>query len=48
MASQMPEHSTIFQKFVQADNKENIKPDITGPLWGESTGDRWISLAKDK
>ena len=32
--------------FVQANIKENIKARVTGPLWGESTGDRWIPLIK--
>ena len=31
---------------VLADIKENIKVRVTGPLWGESTGARWILLTK--
>ena len=39
--------SLLFaQPFIQAQIKENIKGHITGPLWGESTGDRWIPLTK--
>ena len=34
------------QPFVQAQIKENIKAPRHWPLWGESTGDRWISPHK--
>ena len=34
------------QAFVQAHIKENIKALRHWPLWGESTGDRWIPLTK--
>ena len=32
------------QPFVQAHMKKNIKAQLYWPLWGESTGDRWIPL----
>ena len=31
---------------VQVQIKENIKAPRYWPLWGESTGDRWIPLTK--
>ena len=34
--------SQIAQPFVEAQIKENIKAPHHWPLWGESTGDRWI------
>ena len=34
------------QRFVQAQIKESIKAPLHWPLWGESTGDRWIPLTK--
>ena len=36
------------QPFVQAQIKENIKTPHHWPLWGESTGDRWIPLTKGR
>ena len=39
--------SRLFaQSFVQVWIKENIKAPRHRPLWGESTGDRWIPLTK--
>ena len=39
--------SRLFAKpFVQAQIEQNIKAPRRWPLWGESTGDRWIPLAK--
>ena len=39
--------SRLFaQAFVQAQIEENIKAPRHWPLWGESTGDRWISCSK--
>ena len=32
--------------FVQAQIKENNQAPRHWPLWGESTGDRWIPLTK--
>ena len=34
-------------RVVQAQFKENIKARRHWPLWGESSGDRWIPLTKD-
>ena len=36
----------LAQSFVQAQIKENVKAPRHWPLWGESTGDRWIPLTK--
>ena len=33
-------------EFPRAGNKETSKVGIAGPLWGESTGNRWIPLTK--
>ena len=39
--------SRLFtQAFIQAQIKENIKAPRHWPLWGEVTGDRWISRTK--
>ena len=47
MASQITAAFRPFvQSFVQAHIKESIKAPRDWPLWGESTGDRWIPLAK--
>ena len=36
-------YSDIFvQQLVEANNKENIKLSITGPLWVESIHDWWL------
>ena len=36
----------FVQQFIQV-NKENIEAlQVTGPLWGESTGHQWIPLTK--
>ena len=37
-------NQVFVQLFVQTNNKETSKVHITGPLWGESTGDQWIQL----
>ena len=42
MASQTPASPLLAQSFVQA----HIKAPRPWPLWGESTGDRWIPLKK--
>ena len=36
----------FVQQSVHVKNKENAKLYITGPLWWESTGHRWIPLTK--
>ena len=41
-----PAHRLFVQQFVQATIKEPSKLRVTGPLWGESTGDRWIPITK--
>ena len=46
MASQITVVSIIFQPFVEEQIKENIKALHRWPLWGESTGYRWIPLTK--
>ena len=46
MASQIPASRLFAQLFVGAQIKENIKASRHWPLWGESTGDRWIPLTK--
>ena len=41
--------SRLFtQPFIQAPIKENTKTTRHWPLWGESTGDRWIAFTKDQ
>ena len=39
-------HSLTSRSFVQADIKGDIKAPLTGPVWRESTGHRWIPLTK--
>ena len=46
MASHITSVSIVCQPLVQALIKENIKASRHLPLWGESTGDRWIPLTK--
>ena len=46
MASQITASRMFVQPFVQAQIKENIKAPRHWPLWGESTGHRWIPLIK--
>ena len=46
MAYQSPAYRLLTQPFVQAQIKENIKAPRHWPLWGESTGNRWIPRAK--
>ena len=41
-----PGYRLFAQPFVQAQIKENIKALRHWPLWGESTGDRWIPFTK--
>ena len=36
----------FVQPFIQVYIKEKSKIRVTGPLWGESTGDRKIQLTK--
>ena len=36
----------LFNTVFNLTSKETQKVRVTGPLWGESTGDRWILLAK--
>ena len=43
---QIPCTRLFVQSFVWANIKENIKAHITGPLWGESTGNQWIPIIK--
>ena len=42
-----PAFRVFAEPFVQAQIKDNIKALRRWPLWGESTGDRWIPLTKD-
>ena len=44
----MASNITCPQLFVQSFVKENIKNRVTGTLWEEFTGDRWIPLTKDQ
>ena len=46
MASQVTGVSIVYSKIFQAQIKENIKAPRHWPLWGESTGDRWIPRTK--
>ena len=46
MGLKSPAHRLFAQQFVQAHIKENIKALRHWLLWGESTGDQWIPLAK--
>ena len=46
IASQITDVSIVVQPFVQAQIKGNIKVLGHWPLWGESTGDRWIPFIK--
>ena len=48
MASQITGVSIFAQLFVQAKSRENIKAARNWPLWGESTGNRWIPLTKNQ
>ena len=41
-----PASRMFAQPFVQAQIKEKIKTLCHWPIWGESTGDRWIHLTK--
>ena len=41
-----PASRLFTQPFVQAQIKENIKAACHWPLWGEFTGDRWISVQR--
>ena len=43
-----PAPRMFAQPFVQAQIKENMKAPRHWPLWGESTGNRWIPLTKDQ
>ena len=36
----------LLNRLFRRRSKKTSKPRVTGPLWGESTGDRWIPLAK--
>ena len=46
MASQITGVVIVYPTFVQAQIEENIKAPRHWPLWGESTGDRWIPRTK--
>ena len=46
MVLKSPASRLVIQPFVQAQIKENTKAPRHWPLWGESTGDRWIPLTK--
>ena len=41
-------HRRITEPFAQAQIKENIKAPRHWPLWGTSTGDRWIPRRKSQ
>ena len=43
-----PAPRLFAQPFVRVQIKENIKAPHHWPLWGESTGGRWIPLIKDQ
>ena len=45
MESQITSNLTVHST-AKINNRENMQVFITGPLWGESTGDRWIPLTK--
>ena len=47
MTSRIAASQLFAQSFVRTQIRENIKPPRHWPLWGESTGLRWISLIKD-
>ena len=44
IASQITSLTIATQPFIPAQFKENIKAPRHWPLWGETTGDRWIPL----
>ena len=46
LASQITSDSTVCLSVCLDELKENIKACVTGLLWGESIGDRWIPLTK--
>ena len=46
VASQIIGILIVCQALVEAQIKENIKALRHWPLWGESTGDEWITLTK--
>ena len=43
-----PATRRFIQLFALASIKETSKLSVTGPLWGEFTGDRWIPRTKDQ
>ena len=43
MASQITSLTIVYPPFIPAQIKENIKASRHWPLYGEFTGDRWIS-----
>ena len=45
-ASQIMSLTVVYQSFIQAQIKENIKAPRHWPLCGEFTGDLWIPRAK--
>ena len=46
MASQIKFRYCLLNRLFKAQSKENIKAPRHWPLWGEFTGDRWISHTK--
>ena len=48
VSSKSPAPRLFAEPFVQAHIKENIKAARDWPLWGESTGHRWIPVTKDQ
>ena len=46
MTSQIASLTIIYQRFIQAQMKENIKAPSHWLLWGEFTGDWWIPRTK--
>ena len=39
-------HNCLLNRWFKVQIKENIKVPHHGPLWGEFTGDRWITRSK--
>ena len=46
MTFQISVKLTVVQQLVQADITNTTKLHITGPLWGESTSDQWVTRSR--
>ena len=42
MASQITSNSSVFNSLFRLQTNKTLEFRVTDPLWGESTGDRWI------